>query len=141
MTPWCGRVQPHHCAQPQIPETEVIRGDQQMAIEELYALLLHTSSTHAGFEFAIWPWSTRDFATNIAPHGTFAAKFRILLRDMLVREQEEDLHFLSCVAPEWMKAGAVTYVHHAPTVFGEVNLDLRILDATHARIDLNNRLE
>jgi hypothetical protein len=35
--------------------TEVIRGDQEQAVRELYALLVHTSSTHAGFEFAIRP--------------------------------------------------------------------------------------
>ena len=33
--------------------TEVIRGDQEQALKEFYALLVHTSSTHAGFEFAI----------------------------------------------------------------------------------------
>ena len=131
----------HHYLTMENTETEVIRGDQQMAVEELYALLVHTSSTHAGFEFAIWPWSTRDFATNLAPHGTFAAKFRILLRDMLVREQDGDLHLLSCISPEWMKAGDVIYVHRAPTAFGEVNLDLHVTDKSHARIDLGNRLD
>jgi hypothetical protein len=129
----------HHYLTMENTETEVIRGDQQMAIEELYALLLHTSSTHAGFEFAIWPWSTRDFATNLAPHGTFAAKFRILLRDMLVREQGNDLHLLSCVSPEWMKAGATIDVHRADTVFGQINFDLQVLEVGRARIKLDNQ--
>lgn len=131
----------HHYLTMENTETEVIRGDQQMAIEELYALLLHTSSTHAGFEFAIWPWSTRDFGVNVAPHGTFAAKIRLLLRDMMVREQGNDLHLLSCVSPEWIKQGAVINVHHAPTAFGEVNLDLQIPETGRTTIHLNNHLE
>lgn len=131
----------HHYLTIENTETEVIRGDQEMAVEELYALLLHTSSTHAGFEFAIWPWSTRDFATNLAPHGTFSAKFRILVRDMLVREQGNDLHLFSCVSPEWMKPGSNIRLHHSPTIFGEVSLDLQVLEAGHARIHLANRLD
>ena len=131
----------HHYLTMENTETEVIRGDQQMAIEELYALLLHTSSTHAGFEFAIWPWSTRDFATNLAPHGTFAAKFRLLLRDMMVREQGHDLHLLSCVSPEWMKAGATIHVHRADTIFGQVNFDLQVPEAGHATIKLANQID
>jgi hypothetical protein len=130
----------HHYLTMENTETEVIRGDQQMAIEELYALLLHTSSTHAGFEFAIWPWSTRDFATNLAPHGTFAAKFRMLLRDMMVREQGNDLHLLSCVSPEWMTVGATIHVHRASTKFGQVNFDVQVQEAGHATIKLVNQM-
>src|SRR5512140_2921178 len=100
-------------------------GDQQIAIEELYALLLHTSSTHAGFEFSIHPWGTRDFDGNMAPHGWFAAKFRAVVRDMMVREQGDDLHLLSALSPAWVKAGEQVRVQRAPTNFGAVNFVLR----------------
>ena len=43
----------HHYLTIKNTMTEVIRGDQEQALQEFYALLLHTSSTHAGFEFAI----------------------------------------------------------------------------------------
>ena len=47
----------------------------------------------------------RDFSLNLSPHGLFAAKFRTLLRDMIVREQGNDVHLLSCVSPEWIQVG------------------------------------
>ncbi len=112
----------HHYLTISNTETEVIRGEQQTAIDELYALLVHTSATHAGFEFAIRPWGTRDFGMNLSPHGWFAAKYRTLLRDMMVREQGNDLHLFSCLSPAWIK-GDIS-VHRAPTNFGIIDADL-----------------
>ena len=106
-------------------ETEVVRGDQEMAINELYALLVHTSATHAGFEFCIVPWGTRDFGMNLAPHGWFAARFRSLVRNMLVREQGNELHLFSCLSPEWIRDGATVAVRRAPTNFGPIDAELR----------------
>jgi len=97
--------------------TEVVRGDQEQAVRELYALLLHTSSTHAGFEFAILPWGDRNFQDNLAPHGWFAAEYRTLLRNMMVREEGDKLHLLSVVSPEWMGEGKSITVSQAPTNF------------------------
>jgi hypothetical protein len=102
--------------------TEVIRGDQEQALRELYALLVHTSSTHAGFEFAILPWGDRNFQDNLAPHGWFAAEYRTLLRTMLVREAGEEggqLHLLSIVSPQWIGKGKEIAVSNAPTWFGK----------------------
>lgn len=128
----------HHYLTMKNTETETIRGDQQLAVEELYALLVHTSSTHAGFEYCILPWSTRDFAQNLSPHGWFAAKFRMALRNMMVREeQDRRLHLLSVVSPEWVKPGQEISVKRAPTNFGQVNFDVKFIDSG-ASITLNN---
>jgi hypothetical protein len=119
----------HHYLTETNTETEIIRGDQQLALQELYALLLHTSSTHAGFEYCMLPWGTRDFAQNLSPHGWFAAKFRAALRNMLVREeQDRSLHLLSVISPEWIKSGETLSVKRAPTNFGTVNLEMRFSD-------------
>ncbi len=115
----------HHYLTMKNTETEIIRGDQQIAIEEFYAILLHTSATHAGFEFSIRPWRTRDFGMNLAPHGWFAAKFRTLLRNMLVREQGGELHLFSCLSPEWIKPEEEIVVNNSPTEFGLVNFSLK----------------
>jgi hypothetical protein len=129
----------HHYLTMKNTETETIRGDQQLAVEELYALLLHTSSTHAGFEYCILPWSTRDFAQNLSPHGWFAAKFRVALRDMMVREEaDRRLHLLSVVSPEWLKPGDTISVKRAPTNFGEVNFEVQSGNDS-ATISLNNK--
>jgi hypothetical protein len=104
--------------------TEVIRGDQEQAVRELYALLLHTSSTQAGFEFAIRPWGDRNFEGNLSPHGWFAAEYRTLLRNMFVREDGDDLHLLSVLSPDWIGAGKPISATSVPTDFGTVSLTL-----------------
>jgi len=102
-------------------ETLVIRGEQKKALEEFYSILLHTSSTHAGFEYTILPWGDRDFQHNLSPHGWFAAKFRTLLRNMLVREEGETLHLCSVLSPSWLREGQRIDVSKAPTPFGSLD--------------------
>jgi len=114
----------HHYLTIKNTMTEVIRGDQQRAIGEFYALLVHTSSTHAGFEYAIRPWGDRNFEDNLAPHGWFAAEYRTLLRTMLVREEGRDLHLLSALSPDWIGRGKTIAVRQAPTYFGPLAFTL-----------------
>ena len=127
----------HHYLTIKNTMTEVIRGDQEQAIKELYALLLHTSSTHAGFEFAILPWGDRNFQDNLAPHGWFAAEYRTLLRNMLVREEGDQLHLLSVVSPEWIGNGKTIVVTQAPTYFGTVAFTLNQPASGEAVLQLN----
>jgi len=114
----------HHYLTIKNTMTETIRGDQEQALKEFYALLVHTSSTNAGFEYNMIPWGDRNFGNNLAPHGWFAAEYRTLLRTMLVREQNHDLHLLSVVSPEWIGKGKSIAVRQAPTNFGTVNFTL-----------------
>lgn len=104
--------------------TETIRGDQEQALKELYALLVHTSSTNAGFEYNIRPWGDRNFGNNLAPHGWFAAEYRTLVRTMLVREQGDQLHLLSVLSPAWIGEGKTIAVRQAPTYFGPLAFTL-----------------
>ncbi len=66
----------HHYITLNNTETDLVRSKLKNVMEEFYAVLMHTSATHAGFEFAIWPWGTRDFGMNLSPHGWFAAEFQ-----------------------------------------------------------------
>lgn len=126
----------HHYITMVNTNTELIRGDQKTALEEFYAVLVHTSSTHAGFETMVRPWATRDFAHDLAPHGWFAARFRTLLRNMMLREQGDDLHLLSAISPDWVRPGRSIVVRRAPTNFGEVGFELRFLSPTRANLSL-----
>ncbi len=117
--------------------TEVVRGDQRDALGEFYALLLHTSAANAGFEFAIRPWGDRNFADNLAPHGWFAAEYRTLLRNMLVREEGARLHLLSVLSPEWLGAGKTVSVRNAPTAFGLLGFTLEQPSASEAVLQLH----
>jgi len=108
--------------------TELCRGNDRKAVEMFYSILVHTSSTHAGFETDIRAWGDRDFGFNLPPNASFAARYRMLLRDMLVRESGDDLVLLSAVSPAWIGPGKTLRVKRAPTDFGVVNFDLEVYE-------------
>jgi hypothetical protein len=116
--------------------SELIRGEQEQAIREFYAETMHTSSTNAGFEYSIRPWGDRDFSGNLAPHGWFAAEYRNLLRNMMVREEGTTLHLLSAVSPDWFGAGKEIKVERAATYFGSIGFDLTMPSETSALLTL-----
>ncbi len=111
----------HHYITMKNTESEIIRGQQKLALQDLYAILLHTSSTQAGFEWGVKPWATRDYGQDLAPHGWFAAEYMIMLRNMLVRGEKDDLHLLSVVSPAWSQPGESIRVDNAPTRFGRIS--------------------
>jgi hypothetical protein len=127
----------HHYLTIKNTMTETIRGDQVQALNEFYALLLHTSSTNAGFEFKIRPWGDRNFGDNLSPHGWFAAEYRTLLRTMLVREEGNQLHLLSVVSPAWIGKGKTIAVRQAPTYFGTVDFTLTQPQAGQGTLQLH----
>jgi len=104
--------------------TAIATDDQENAVRELYGVLVHTTSTQSGFEYAIRPWGDRNFHGNLSPHGWFAAEYRSTLRSMLVRETDDELHLLSVISPEWTGAGKRIVVRNTPTYFGKVSFTL-----------------
>lgn len=104
-------------------ESALIRGEQQQALKEFYAMLAHTTATHGASE-QVLP-GTRDPVNQPQPHGWFAANYIVLLRHMLVRERGEELHLLSAVSPEWLKEGGEIRVMRAPTRFGPLDLKVK----------------
>jgi hypothetical protein len=103
----------------------LVRGaaeDQECAVRDLYALLLHTTSTHAPQEFGSVPWSTRDHSGyNLLPDVPSSSKTIELLRNMLVREYKKDLYLFSAVSPDWLRPGKVIEAVNEPTEFGPVS--------------------
>ena len=121
----------HYWQTPNNGQNALVRGkaeDQQAAVGDLYALLLHTSSTHAPQEWGTAPWSSRDngrHTLNLLPDGAASAKTIELVRNMIVREFDEDLYLLSAVSPEWLKPGKAIEAVDAPTNFGPLSLKLQ----------------
>lgn len=78
----------HYSHTPDVAENELVRGQQssqKAIIEDLYALLVHTTSTHATQEFGTYPWGTRDYMPqNILPDGSTSAVLVELIRNMLL---------------------------------------------------------
>ncbi|MGQ9729720.1 MAG: hypothetical protein ACUVX8_00470 [Candidatus Zipacnadales bacterium] len=103
-----------------------IRGEQEQAIRDLYAILVHTGSCHEGFARGVRPWADRDSSQALSPDPRFAAAYMNLLRDLLICEQQQELHLFSALSPEWVRPGLVLGVHNAPTFFGLVTAVLEI---------------
>jgi hypothetical protein len=121
--------------------TELVRGEQEQAVREFYAELLHTSSTHGGWEYSIRPWGDRDFNGNLAPHGWFAAEYRNLLRNMMLREEGSTLHLLSAVSPAWIGADKSIHVARASTYFGGYGFDLAMPSERRAVLTLHPQFD
>ena len=115
----------HHYQTFNIDEPLLARGQQREVVEDMYSILAHTGSTNCGFEFAIAPWGSRNPYTNYTPHGWFAARFKELLRNMLVREYQGTLHLASAVAPQWIQAGKTIKLTDAATDFGMLSYTIK----------------
>jgi hypothetical protein len=128
----------HHYVTERIAQTALVRGEQERALDDLYAMLLHTGACHEGFEWSIFAWNGRDYCINtpifqtcnFTPHGWYAATLNILFRNMLVREQGESLHIASALSPEWTKPGDMIVVEDAPTWFGKVSYRLLVRESS-----------
>jgi len=119
----------HHYETFQVLETLLALGMDREVITDFYSFLVHTGSTHTGFEFDIWAWRDRNFHNNYPPHGWCAARYNECLRNMLVREDVRDpvLHLASALSPAWLEAGRRVRIAKAPTDFGLISYTI---DAT-----------
>ncbi|MFV0539633.1 MAG: chitobiase/beta-hexosaminidase C-terminal domain-containing protein [Aestuariibaculum sp.] len=115
----------HHYETFYVTNGNLVMGNQKEVVEDLYAVLAHTTSTHAGFEWRATPWVNRDSEHNRQPHGWMSARYIELLRNMLVREEGNDIHLLSAISPEWIQEGKNIKVNQAPTYFGNISYSLK----------------
>ena len=109
-------------------QTDLAGGNQERAIDGLYASLAHTTATHGGFETGVRVYGSRAVDDNMTPHGWFAAEYVTFLRNMLVRERADGIALMSALSPAWLKPGESVSVHDAPTTHGEVSFTLRPTD-------------
>jgi hypothetical protein len=124
----------HHYITERIAQQNIILDNQEAALQNFYGMLSHTGACHEGFEHNIKPWGNRHYLIpikflfwhldffNFPPHGWFAACYNLLLRNMLIREEQNMLHLFSILSPEWIK-GPIT-IRNANTYFGVCNFSL-----------------
>ena len=125
----------HHYVTERIAISELMLNHQRRVLNDFYSMLLHTGSCNEGFEMAIYPWGNRDYESwigpfkvmrNYPPHGWFACAFNVLLRMMLLREEDEYLHLISVLSPDWVQAGKKISIKNAQTRFGQINFIMKI---------------
>jgi hypothetical protein len=115
----------HHYQTYNTTETMLALDMQREVLEDVYSILAHTSSTHAGFEMSTEPWGARDTEGNYPPHGWMAARTIEMLRNMMVREEGDTLHLASALSPVWVQAGKEVRVKNLATNFGPVSFTLK----------------
>ena len=103
-----------------VTNTHVVRGEQEKAVDGFYSFLLHSTSTQ-GFPEGVY-YRKREAWGDTVPHLWAAALYVTTLRNMLVREEGEDLHLLSAVPAAWLEPGKKTCFEDAPTRFGRISL-------------------
>jgi hypothetical protein len=107
-------------------ETELERGEQAAVVDGLYAELAHATGTLGGFETDIRPGGKRSSAANLTPHGTYSGELVTLIRNMLVRDDDDGrVVLLGAVPGGWLAPGKVTSISRAPTTHGLVSFTLR----------------
>ena len=99
----------HYWHTPDNAENALVRGsaeDQQMAVKTFTRCCCIRPPRTRPQEFSTVPWSTRDYyPSDILPDGAASGKIIELMRNMLVREYQNDLYLFSAVSPEWLKPG------------------------------------
>ena len=108
-------------------------GKQKQALLDMYHILLHNTSTHAGFENLVDPWQDRDPWPCPPPHAWAAAKTALVFRNIMVTEfggqagiedEKRQLHLFRLISPSWAKPGQKLEFTNAPTEFGKVSASL-----------------
>jgi hypothetical protein len=107
-------------------ETELAAGETSEAVAGLYSELVHTTSTDGGWEWDVAPFGSRESTVDLAPHGTFAADYVALLRNMLVAEDADGgVRLLAGASPALLAPGRHITVTAAPTDHGIVSFTER----------------
>lgn len=84
----------------------------------------------------------REIAPGImgdVPHGWSAAHYVLLLRDMLLHEEDDRLVLLSCVPDRWFEPEKVINVEKAVTYFGLLDFRVEVAGNGDIRIELNTK--
>ncbi len=111
-------LQPHMSLS--VTNSHIIREEQEEAIDGFYSFLLHSTSTHS-FPDSV-QYQTKEAQGDHLPHLKAAALYVTTLRNMLVREEGENLHIFSAVPSAWLEPGKTIRFENVPTRFGRISV-------------------
>ncbi|WP_413375006.1 hypothetical protein [Alkalihalobacillus sp. 1P02AB] len=104
-----------------VTQTRLLQGDYKKVAEHFDAMLEHTTSTH-GFPEGIFN-EYRLAWNDTLPHIYGHATYIILLRRMLIHEEEQSLHLGLGTPCEWFSEGDGIHIHDALTEFGAMSYE------------------
>jgi hypothetical protein len=102
-----------------VTNSHIVRDEQEKSVDGFYSFLLHSSSTQ-GFPEGVY-YRKREAWGDTLPHLWAAALYVTTLRDMIIREEDRDLHLLSAVPSGWLEPGKKIVFENAPTRFGRIS--------------------
>lgn len=100
----------------------LLRKESAAAVQDLYAVLLHSSAGHQIIGTQMPPWGDREERAKNPLGEVPGAQLIALVRNMLLREEGRDLHLFPAVSPAWMKPGSKITLTNASTKFGRVSI-------------------
>ncbi len=112
---------------------DLLAGNAKQALLDIYHVLLHSGSTHEGYENQVSPWTDRLVHGAQPPHAWGASKISTLVRNMFVMEhggrlglepQKRNLYLFSVVSPAWVKVGETIAARNVLTDFGSVSTSM-----------------
>ncbi len=137
-TPKTGAIHPYMSLF--VTNSHIVRGEQNEAVDGFYSFLLHSTSTQ-GFPEGVY-YAKREAWSDTLPHLWAAALYVTTLRNMLVREEGQDLHLFSAVPSAWLEPGKSVVFENAPTHFGRMSMSLEAKkDAITVRFTRPDRID
>ncbi len=103
-----------------LAEAALLRKESAAAVQDLYAVLLHSTAGHQMIGTQMPPWGDREERERNLPGEVLGAQLIALVRAMLLREEGRDLHLFPAASPAWMKPGGKISLTNASTKFGRV---------------------
>lgn len=111
-------------------EQYMVQGEQRQALIDFYHLILHSGSTHEGFENLVIPWKDRMVDPHCpSPHAWASAKTAFLIRNFLIHEyggragieKGRDLYLYPILSPAWTHEGEHISLVNVPTEMGKIS--------------------
>lgn len=111
-------------------EKITVQGEQRQALIDFYHLILHSGSTHEGFENLVIPWKDRMVDPHCpSPHAWASAKTAFLIRNFLIHEyggragieKGRDLYLYPILSPAWTHEGEHISLVNVPTEMGKIS--------------------
>ncbi|MGH7492915.1 MAG: hypothetical protein ACREOO_11030 [bacterium] len=99
---------------------------EEIAAQDLYALLVHTTATHLIIGDKFYAWGNRQNQEKSGEFQGVNGKFITLLRDMLMRAEGRDLHVFEAVPPAWCLNENRLEIHNVVTALGTHSLQATI---------------
>ncbi len=101
-------------------------GDSETALQDVYALLLHTSGTHLLIGDRCHAWGGRQNQDkNVALQGA-NGEFITLLRDLLLHAEGHDLRIFEAISPAWFLSDNRLEVREVVTALGKHSVQATI---------------